>query len=355
MAWTLETYNGAQAIGNPSNLALCMYDLFHGIRQRQAAAGLAVTNTAIKADGTSGVINSYEDFVGLPIVNWHPAVETPVIPSLAYVNLVQVIQARILALIDSGKFVKSSGSTDVIDRDWVSSQIGYSITATLEKPLDHRFWQAMQDCLDLLLYTQKDVQRFVVQAANPDLEHVGKGSALNPTASGAWSAMISDPQDATNWWLFPASFRPPVRTSWKLSFNGSTYFATSTWYRRFKISIPETSGVVVAARYYGLYLAQRCLIPSIDISIGDAAKTLDLTSFTGDLMPAIPFETDAFPIVLNETGSTEIEFDATISTPYPSSPPFNPGPVGAYAGEIAFSVTGIRLWFDISSELDDQN
>lgn len=141
MAWSIPTYAGLRATGQPSNYRVAMFELCRAINEREVALGTpgGVTNF-YKADGSQGKFVSMADLENLPCSG---------VNSYAELNMSRIQTAIFSSL---GAYTESSGDTTVWTVSSLSSAIGYNLNTAPTKINQASWWQAMQDALDRMIY-----------------------------------------------------------------------------------------------------------------------------------------------------------------------------------------------------------
>lgn len=141
MAWTVPTYAGTYMGGLPSNARSAMFELCRAVNERQAA--LAITKTTFyKANGTLAVDLTMADLLNI---------RTTGTASYGFQNLKKVRDA-IISMVNAGYFTETSGLSDIWTKANLETAIGTDLDADPIRPQEARYWQAMQDALDLLIY-----------------------------------------------------------------------------------------------------------------------------------------------------------------------------------------------------------
>jgi hypothetical protein len=192
---------------------VALFELCRAINERQAAT--ATTKTQFyKADGSLASDVALVDLAGIRASGTG---------SLAFLNLKKIRDA-VVAMADSGKYTTTSGGTTVLTKTSLETAIGADIDADPIRPQEARFWQAMQDALDALIYAKAVV--------TPETSFTGASQAriVNsyPSAQAAWTAAIAaTPVGATlpvaEWSSNFASASAGIRDTSKNRYNLSTY------------------------------------------------------------------------------------------------------------------------------------
>lgn len=149
MAWSIPTYAGLYALGSPSNLRIGLFELMRAVNERETALGWVDDGSGFggingqltrfyKADGTTGVNLTMADIEKLPCSG---------IGSYAYQNM-----SLINGFCANRCILFTAGATTI---PYTQSSLEAAIGTTLDNPLRYneaRWWQSVQDALDLLVY-----------------------------------------------------------------------------------------------------------------------------------------------------------------------------------------------------------
>lgn len=186
MAWTIPTYSGVRATGNPSNYRIAMYELIRAINERHAAQGMVPYIAWITSDGLGSYAPTMEQLEDLPAHG---------IFSPAYQNMLN-IQNYVLGALSPAveippypvspysKYWKPDLS-EMWTVDLMESELGMSVTDPPTKYNESRWWQAMQDSLD----------RMTIIAKDPGITSMYRSA--DPVVSGwTYSDLYEDGEDA---------------------------------------------------------------------------------------------------------------------------------------------------------------
>lgn len=213
MSWSVPTYSGTYMGGSPNNVRTAMFELCRGVNERQAA--LSITKTQFrKATGTLATDITMSDLLGMFATG-----------SNAKENLTRIRDA-IISMANSGKFTTTSGGTTVWTKAAMESALGTDLDADPLRLQEARYWQAMQDALDLLIYGKIDI-------TGPST-YTGASSRRTATSfvskGAAWSAaLVATPSSNTlafaQWSNGPASspFTATIYASANAQYDLSNY------------------------------------------------------------------------------------------------------------------------------------
>ncbi len=132
--------------GSPSAARVALFELCRAVNERQGAVGITKTQF-YKASGSLASDVASADFAGIKASGTN---------SLAFRNMKRIRDA-VVAMANSGKFTTTSGGTTVATKADLEIAIGADLDADPIRPQEARFWQAMQDALDLLIYGKIDI------------------------------------------------------------------------------------------------------------------------------------------------------------------------------------------------------
>lgn len=172
MAWSISTYAGLRATGQPSNYRIAMFELCRAINEREEALGVSGGATNFyKADGTQGKFVSMAELEYLPCTG---------VNSLAELNMSRIQTAITAAL---GAYTEGSGDTAVWTNASMSADVGWNLSTPPVRVNQAAWWQAMQDALDRMIYPW-GTWRPVAYAST-----IGRSetTAFHPTISDAWA------------------------------------------------------------------------------------------------------------------------------------------------------------------------
>lgn len=118
-----------------------MFELCRAVNERQAALDLTKTQF-FKADGTEAADITLADLLNIEAMG---------VDCYAFQNLTRVRDA-IISMVNGGNFTETSGRSDLWTKANLETAIGADLDADPIRPQEARYWQAMQDALDLLIY-----------------------------------------------------------------------------------------------------------------------------------------------------------------------------------------------------------
>lgn len=194
MAWSIPTYAGVRATGQPSNYRIAMFELCRAINEREAAIGIPLSTFAIAS--------------GSPVSNPTMAqLENLRAFTSGKANL-NTIRTKIISML--GYFTVSNEYSSVWTTGSMSTAIGYDLTIAPVKVNQAAYWQAMQDALDRMTYiygtwkitadsytaTHSDIQSTVASAYSDRATNSGLPSSMPPVYSFAAGAQVTGP---SNW------------------------------------------------------------------------------------------------------------------------------------------------------------
>jgi len=174
MGWTVSTYAGTKMGGQPSNARTAMFELMRGVNERQGAVNITKTQF-YKTDGTLGSDLASSDIA--EIEAFPPS-------QRAFLNLKKIRDA-IIAMSNSGKFTTTTGGSTQWTKATLETAIGTDLDADPIRTQEARFWQAMQDALDLLKFGRL---AFSGTLSGTSMKREGTGA----TKGIAWAAAVSD-------------------------------------------------------------------------------------------------------------------------------------------------------------------
>ena len=222
MAWTVGTYESAYMGGTPSNVRSAMFELCRAVNQRQAAFGITKTQfrDATGALASDIIIDDFERMFATG--------------DNVFENLTKIRDA-IITMLAGSNFTTTSAGTTVLTKAAVETAIGTDIDADPLLPNEARYWQAMQDALDLMIYGRISIAS---TSSWTGASSVRTGfSAVSKQA--AWTAAIADtPAASTNSEASWTNVGTPG------NYNASIY---DTAYERFALS--SYGGSIVAGSF----------------------------------------------------------------------------------------------------------
>lgn len=178
MAWTISTYAGTRATGQPSNWRTAMFELCRAVNEREAA--IAETKTTwYKADGTTTADITMADLANIQFTGAN---------NYAIQNL-QDIQSAIVSLIGTGLFTTARGGDTVYNLAAVEAAIDTDLQTDPIRANEARFWQAQQDALDLLIYYKLTIP----EGGGPCSTTHSNLASTYGSFQAAWDDMSSQP------------------------------------------------------------------------------------------------------------------------------------------------------------------
>lgn len=337
MAWSIVTYAGTRATGQPSAYRTAMFELCRAINERETAMGAPITGlgltTFYKADGTQTSNISMAQLEYLPCSGAN---------SLAARNLEKI--RTWITVTAPNYFTQGTGETPLVTESWLSTQVGYDLTQACPKVNDAAHWQALQDALDLLVY-------FYGTWNFTDSSFTGGGSNTYTTISDAWTNRndISASPGGAGARANAVSPTGSWRAQWASSYTWTITDGVDLFYPGGNTgSFPQTlsaptGGTMTAA-------AADYLLGGTEIATGFGWSAAgDSGTFSnGGGSGSGSISTWAIG------GSTSITFTASV----PSTLPFNEETSATgdtTTRSAAVSLDEVRVYYDITSELTDQS
>lgn len=337
MGWTVNTYSGTHAAGDPSNWRTAMFELCRAVNQRESYAGLTKTTfyNAVGGLAADRVIGDFED------MRWTVASGYP------FLNLTR-IQAAILALIATGYFVTIDGGETAYTKSSVEAAVGTDLDSNPIRPQEARFWQAQKDALDLLIYMKRLRGNVGNDWTNSnDATKYTRISGLQVDEPTAWSVMLAASSSTTTGAAAGGGTSTGVDILWQ-TVEAAGSFTSTAHYKWEGVTLKASAALDGLASYYS---QAKWAVVGVDntngtlssygVSIdGAAAETVGLSGTT-----LIPVSTSDIPL----TGErNDISFEVA------SLPGTNP-----FSGSPDVGLTDIKLqsafcYFDLSSGLSDQ-
>jgi hypothetical protein len=332
--WTVATYQDTDAMIEPPLWRVALIDLMRGVNEREAA--IDVTKTEFyKGDGTQGSDLEIADLAGLNLVGGDMKN-----------NLLRI---RDFIVDNVQYFTQSSGISEVWTLELLETEIGEEINYTPKRPLSARFWQTMQDALDLLVHARRTVSPDISEAiAYVRGYPIGIPSPSDPTPSGAWANLLGTGDTSLVFGdaYFHTQLQLGVRPEPGAPFTG--YDAICT---RLVESLKYSNafvGVGTGLQYVIGVIANSTLLTSAMISIGsiDPIDFLDYTTFPATEGPY--YDAVDLDLPIGSVGYVNFEVELPASTPF-SKPPSFTGlrSATAFVGQAVY-------YFDLSTVLTDQ-
>lgn len=330
MAWTVPTYSFQPALGEPSNVRTCMFELIRGIRERRTVKG-GTHASFYRANGTlSNAAMTMDHLYKIPV-------------SLVNANLVRIQDAIVdlldttpTAVADEDAFFEDDTFSDAWTLATLESAIGTSLHDEPTRTLEARFWQAQQDALDRLIY---------IKLATTDLFNATgfqvKSGTSGSSVQDAWDNMIADTPSTTSASLTMGATRA-------FAGGGSAGVVDNGGYN---LNTTGMQGTLVRAAY-----PLRWTGTNSNYFTGDFACHIGNTAIT---FPG----SASFPFIEVDADLTDIDYGTATVIPasfdsIPASVPFSipAPPSGSRASNVTLFVTGVivALYIDLSSYLTDQ-
>lgn len=317
MPWSIPTYAGTYMGGSPSAARVALFELCRAVNERQDAVGITKTQF-YKADGTLASDVASADFAGIQASG--PGCN-------AFLNLKKIRDA-VVAMANSGKFTTTSGGTTVLTKALLETAIGDDIDADPIRPQEARFWQAMQDALDALIYGKAVVTPATSWTGASQLRAASGSPA---TMQAAWASAIADT---------PAISSIPV-AEWTARASSPDAGIWDTAFNRYDLS--NYSGSVVAGSFQVNHFSE--CSSAVNWRVGPVYGLL------GSGTVASP-TTDTSTYYWTGTYSTggNLDLDIEILTSIPSLVPFS-SPGGRVSIVQPYAAT---FYIDLASVLSDQ-
>lgn len=204
MGWTVETFAGTRATGQPSNWAVAMSELCRAVNERRALAG---------SDLTTFYLPDYHPSTNPSAVSFYPTAEQlkgrfsgdntafGVDGSFVRRNLAQISQGiKTLLRREAsvgvpdflGRFTVASGRSALYTPDSMETAIGYPLWSDpdLRNALSADYWQALKDALDLMIHLWR---RPGLDSASSDYYAAvnRRGASVYTGWSDAWSGGLT--------------------------------------------------------------------------------------------------------------------------------------------------------------------
>lgn len=333
MSWPVATYSGTAMGGIPSTARTALHALCQGINERQAAINITKTQF-YKADGTEAADLATGDLENLRAAG-------PSSPARANLERVRL---AIVSMLTAGYFMNASGGgATALTVGAVETAIGSSISDEPERINEARYWQALQDALDLMIYAR----RIVAPTATGTVYYLG-GQSLGAGSSRtdvdeAWSEAVADSEHS--------STVLGKLVGWRVNVSVFPYVALVTLGLRIEgMQYTGSFAGTLTAVDLGVVIAQSAEYTggSFLVSAG-SASSVDYEDLTGsNLYPCDPTD-----FLLSGTATIEFRTD---SSP-PGSIPFtydDPAVVEYWTRALTAAPYGCYYYFDIAGELTDQ-
>lgn len=326
MGWSIPTYAGTRATGQPSNYRIAMFELCRAVKERSVATANSASSLLLfkKADGTFTDSPTMEDLYLLPCVGANCAAEY---------NL-SVIQAYIVATVNAGKWMTTVDGTT----PWTVESLEAEIGASLDRPTrvnEARAWQAYQDAFDRMRYAKTTLVPTITDAS---YDGYSSDIATYITAQDSWdhrtdnvdggSFYSSSPQISVWWSCITFGSLSGVRRA----INGLGFGTTQT------SPVSTLLGTLTNAEYSYTSNFKDTTVSSFSFKFG--SDTIETTGSETATAPATP------------TMGTPIKANFSITTPEPSTVPFNIPP--ASSGWVAAKFNSLTVYHDISSAITNK-
>lgn len=297
--------------GSPSNARSAMFELMRAVNERQAATNTTKTQF-YHADGTLASDVAMADLLYIYGSG-----------SNSFNNLTKVRDA-IIAMANGGKFTTTSGGSTTLTKAWIETALGEDLDLDPVSPQEARYWQTMQDALDLLIYSQVSITPpFTFTAAS----RARIGSSMS-SPNGAWSDAISDtPADDTR-----------TEAAWISGPGGPPYGAEiyDDAHERFDLS--AYAGDVVAGEF-NVAVSNNC---DIDINWAAGVVTGTVAALAGSYSG-----THSWTNTYSTGGNLDIPVE--ITTAIPATNPFL-----TFSSSVTVRISSATFYIDLSSALSDQ-
>ena len=316
MSWTIDTFAGTQATGDPSGWRTALFELCRGVNEREDA----VLETKTQFRDATGSLKSDIGMLDLLGLTFSQCEE----------NLL-IIQDSIIVMIETGKFAEESNSATA----WTVASLEADLSIDLQlgpiRPQEARFWQAQKDALDAMTHT----------IASCELSNIDSHTT-------GFLPGKSTPQLSWDNKAYPGPFIEDLSaaSSFKMTKGDSfNYVMSILGPATFDCVLPAYLGVVVGTAYSLL-------------EGNSAAETM--TYECGSLTYPLPIKlwdprdptwriASSVDLTLGATTNIGIEF-----TPLPSIQPYGVFPVGPQGREMVVLCTGAAALVDLETILTDQ-
>lgn len=344
MGWTVNTYAGTRATGQPSNYRLCMYELIRGIRERYTALGWVETFTPLWyiGDRTAKANPTLDDLAMLHSTGRTTGSITGADYNYAYENMKRITD-KIKVLINTGRFMTTSGGTT----PWTVASVEAEIGASLDYPTkvnEARWWQACQDALDLLI----NAYSLMTPKFDGGAGYFGVDRSLfpEPTPQSVWDLRADNTMTTTSYVRLGNNVRwgvayeqpapPPDGYRSLIQYEVNGHFLVNG----FVSNSDVIHGTLVDANY--IYTAGA----NNDDYIGGSVYA----DMNGNSIDIAATATNA-KIAATPTLGAQITYSIEITTTEPSSVPFDTDVINSYIGIAAPS---LEVWHDLTTYLTDQ-
>lgn len=318
MAWTVSTYLHTNAMDDDTSpkWRVALFELMRAVNEREEAIGAYTLTSFYKGDGTQASNLALVDLDGL-VLTGQPT-ET---------NLERI---RVFVTGSLGRFTTTVDGTTVWTKSSMETAIGSDLDASATRPLEARFWQAMQDALDRMIYAYTPLTPLVTDS----------GSTTSTADSGyateqlAWDNraefVISTPTPGAGWGVI----------QWFSGFRSNVTEFTDLDFRLSPGTDPVTVlGTITDSFYEYTSTFEKSDIASLDFDI--SSDSISISSSGSSAAAA----TVTAGVALSKTCS--------VDTAEPSTVPFS-GVTGFDPGRMVIQITSLKIYHDLSSILTDQ-
>lgn len=325
MAWSIPTYAAHYMGGEPSAARVALFELCRAVNERQGAVGITKTQF-YKANGTQGSDVASADFAKIKASGTN---------SLALRNMKRIRDA-VVAMADSGKFTQASGRSSIMTKAALETIIGADVDADPIRPQEARFWQAMQDALDALIYAKVET----LYATGDSTQTLSEFIAHDTTRALTWDEMLTY-GDITD----PAPYST-AGVGFFSSYSGPNYNV-----RRFsKVEdlkfVNTYQGVLQALDYRTGVSVYSGLTESALFWIG-SSSTIDVLDYVGSSGAEVILPAASLDLSLNSTDYVDEEIEI------PATNPFGSGGIDNRSVSVGWPVYA-QFYIDIESLLTDQ-
>lgn len=309
--------------GSPSAARVALFELCRAVNERQGAVGITKTQF-YKASGSLASDVASADFAGIRASG--TACD-------AFRNLKKVRDA-VVAMADSGKFTQASGRSSIMTKTALETIIGADVDADPIRPQEARFWQAMQDALDALIFAKVET----LYATGDSTQTLSLFGA-DTTRALAWDAMLAL-GDTTD----PAPYST-AGVGFICNYTGPNFNA-KRFSRIDDLKFVNTyQGVLQALDYRTGVSVYSGLTESAILTIG--SSSIDVLDYAGSSGADVIMPAASLDLSLNSTDyiSEDIEIPATN--------PFGSGGIDLRTVSVGWPIYA-QFYIDIDSLLTDQ-
>lgn len=332
MAWTIETFAGTEATGEPAGWRVAMFEFCRAINERESCFPLALTQFR-KANGTLASNPALSDFIGMEVTGDYALENWEKIMGWIVNNLNRFTTA------DDGvtQWTKTTLEEDI------------DMFAFLPAPrwaTDALFYQQCKEAFDRLIYGRTLVP--VRGQLSTRLE--GRYGGSSSTLQGAWNNALGDTPSSD----YPGLFAPQIRWYTQRDSLG-TYTLTQIRdkFTDVAIKMPDIQGVITAASHSVTWWSGNGFWVSGDGTLGGTMSCSFLGnsySITGLAGGTQYTETQSINITgLTRGAVTDVDWQSN----YPSTVPLT-APNVSRKSVVSMYLNDIIACFDMSGELTDQ-